>query len=48
MLLCNAVAPLTANAFLLSDGDDDDDGMFLPVPRQFLPTSYRKYKQPLH
>jgi len=42
MLLCNTVAPLTANALLLSDGDDDGDGdgMFLPVPRQFFPTSY--------
>src|SRR5215472_9176164 len=42
MLLCNTVAPLTANALLLSDGDNDGDGdgMFLPVPRQFFPTSY--------
>jgi hypothetical protein len=37
MLLCNTVAPLTANALLLSDGDGD--GMFLPVPRQLFPTS---------
>jgi hypothetical protein len=36
MLLCNTAAPLTANALLLSDGDD----MFLPVPRQSFPTSY--------
>jgi hypothetical protein len=40
MLLCNTVAPLTANALLLSDDDGDGDGMFLPVPRQFFPTSY--------
>jgi hypothetical protein len=42
MLLCNTVAPLTANALLLSDGDGDfdGDGMFLPVPRQLFPTSY--------
>jgi hypothetical protein len=41
MLLCNTVAPLTANALLLSDdSDSDSDGIFLPVPRQFFPTSY--------
>src|SRR5215469_3917767 len=37
MLICNTVAPLTANALLLSDGDGDD--MFLPFPRQFFPTT---------
>ena len=40
MLLCNTVAPLTANGLLLRDGDGDGDGMFLPVPRQLFPTSY--------
>jgi hypothetical protein len=40
MLLCNTVAPLAANALLLSDGDRDGDDVFLPVPRQFFPTSY--------
>jgi hypothetical protein len=38
MLLCNTVAPLAANAFSLNNGSGD--GMFLPVPRQLLPTSY--------
>jgi hypothetical protein len=44
MLLCNTVAPPTANALLLSDsdsdGDGDGDGMFLPVLRELFPTSY--------
>ena len=38
MLLCYAVAPSTANALLLNN--DSGDGMFLPVPRQLLPTSH--------
>jgi hypothetical protein len=39
MLLCITVAPLTAaNALSLNNGSGD--GMFLPVPRQLLPTSY--------
>src|SRR5215831_8421694 len=38
LLLCNTVAPLAANALSLNSGSGD--GMFLPIPRQLLPTSY--------
>src|SRR5215469_13020291 len=38
LLLCNTVAPLAANALPLNSGSGD--GMFLPIPRQLLPTSY--------
>jgi hypothetical protein len=39
MLLSNTVAPLTADALSLNKGSGDD-GLFLLVPRQLLPTSY--------
>ena len=38
ILLCNTAGPLTANALSLNNGSGD--GMFLPVPRPLLPTSY--------
>jgi len=38
LLVCNTVAPLAANALPLNSGSGD--GMFLPIPRQLLPTSY--------
>jgi hypothetical protein len=39
LLLGGAAAPLTANALMMPN-KSVGDGMFLPVPRQLLPTSY--------
>jgi hypothetical protein len=39
LLLSGAAAPLTANALMMPN-KSVGDGMFLPVPRQLLPTSY--------
>jgi hypothetical protein len=45
LLLSGAAAPLTANA--LMPNQSVADGMFLPVPRQLLTTSYHSLKSPL-
>ena len=36
IMLCNTVAPLTANALMSNIGSSD--GMFLPIPHQLFPT----------